>query len=246
MFTSIPLRAFAWSFLEVFKMNIASLFSGAKDSTFATYLSSMRHKTRFLVTIISENPESYMFHTSNISLTKLQANAMQIPLVTRKTKGMKETELNDLKNVLKELKAEGIEGVVSGGVMSNYQKSRIDKICKDLGLKHMAPLWHKDPVEILRNMIKDGFEIIMTAVGAPPLDEAWLGRKIDNKCVNDLIELNKKYGINILGEGGEFETFVLNCPMFKKKIEILDNIKHWDVKTQSGWLEIRKAELVAI
>ncbi len=223
-------------------MKVDALISGGKDSMYATYLAIKSGlDVKYVVSVISRNPESYMFHVPNIELTKYQAKAMGIPLIQETTEGIKEEELEDLKKALEKIRDE-IDGVVTGAVQSNYQKQRIDKICNELGLKSVAPLWQKNPLELIKQMVADGFEIIITAVAAPPLDEKWLGRRIDD-CLNELIELNRKNKIHVGGEGGEYETFVLNCPLFNKKIEILDSVKHWDAKIRSGWLEIKKIVL---
>jgi len=222
-------------------MRLAALVSGGKDSLYAAYLAGKEHEIKYIVSIISENPESYMFHFPNAELVEKQAEAMQIPITQKITKGEKEKELFDLIEVLKEIK--NIDGVVSGALASNYQKTRIDKICSDLNLKSLTPLWQRDPVGLIKEMIENRFVIIITAVAAPPLDESWLGRKIDERCISDLVELNKKYGIHPTFEGGEAETFVLDCPLFKRKIEITGSEKIWDEKTRSGWLKIKKIEL---
>lgn len=223
-------------------MRLAALVSGGKDSLYAAYLASKEHSIAFIVSIISENPESYMFHVPNAALVAKQAESMQLPLIQKSTKGEKEKELSDLKNALVGIK-DKIDGVVSGAVQSNYQKNRINKICSDLNLISLAPLWHKEPAELLRSMLSAGFEIIITAVAAPPLDESWLGRKIDEETIKELIKLNKQYGISIVGEGGEFETFVINCPLFKKKLKIIKAKKQWDAKTKSGVLIIKEVAL---
>lgn len=221
-------------------MKLAALISGGKDSLYATYLAG-KEEIKYIVSIISENPESYMFHVPNAEFVKEQAKAMDISLIQKFTKGEKEEELLDLKGVLSNLE---IDGIVAGAVESNYQKERLEKICSELGLQLIIPLWHKNPEELLREMLADEFEIIITAVAAPPLDEKWLGRKIDEKCIFELIELNKKYDIHLVGEGGEFETFVLDCPLFKKKLKIIKAEKQWNNKTKSGWLKINKVELL--
>lgn len=218
-------------------MRIAAIVSGGKDSLYAAYKASKEHEIVYIVSIISENPESYMFHVPNASLVTKQALSMGIPIAQRKTKGEKEKELNDLEKVLNIL---DIDGVVTGAVASNYQKERIDKLCEKLKIKSIAPLWGMNQQELLRSMIKDGFVSVIVSVAAPPLDESWLGRKIDKSCIDELIEINKKHGISVIGEGGEYDTFVTNCPLFKNKIEIVSAERHWDNKTQSGWLEIKK------
>jgi predicted ATP pyrophosphatase (TIGR00289 family) len=225
-------------------MKLASLISGGKDSLYAMYLAKKQgHEIKFLVGMISENPESYMFHTHNQHLLETISELTNIPLISGKTKGVKEEELNDLKEILSKIKDE-VDGITTGAIASNYQKQRVDKICAELGLQSIAPFWNHAPEEVLRNMLKDNFEIMIVAVAAPPLDEKWLGRIIDEKCIDELVAFNKKYGIHVMGEGGEYDTLVLDCPIFKKKIKILEAEKHWDEKTKSGSLVIKKIRLV--
>lgn len=218
-------------------MKLAALLSGGKDSLYAMFLAGKENEIGCVVTIASENPESYMFHFPNIHLVEKQAGLMGIKIIKKTTKGEKEKELEDLKSVLKTISGE-VDGVVTGAIESNYQKQRIEKICSDLKLKSVAPLWHQDPEKLLGAMIKDGFEIIITAVAAPPLDESWLGRRIDGKCIKDLAELNRKYGIHLSGEGGEYESLVLDCPLFGSKMKVIKAERHWDGKTRSGRLSV--------
>jgi ABC transporter with metal-binding/Fe-S-binding domain ATP-binding protein len=230
--------------VKILYMRLAALLSGGKDSMYALFLAKkMGHEVRYIVSMLSENPESYMFHVPNARLVKYQAQAMDIPLVTKSTHGIKERELKDLKGSLEEIK-DGIDGVVTGAVESEYQKSRIDKICSELGIKSLAPLWHKDPEKMIREMLLCGFEIIITAVGAPPLDRSWLGRNMDEKCLRELVELNKKYGIHVSGEGGEYESFVTDSPLFKKRIEVASSVNEWDEKTNSGVMRINEVRLI--
>ncbi len=224
-------------------MRLAAIFSGGKDSTYATYLLTKKgHEIKYLVTIFPERQDSWMFHYPCIELTKLQAESIGIKHVIQKTSGEKENELEDLKKVLMKLKGK-IDGVVSGALASQYQKDRIDKICKEIGLKSLAPLWKKDQEELLKEE-SSLFDIIITGVAAEGFDESWLGRRIDEKTIEDLITLKKKFGINVAAEGGEFETFVLDGPMFKKRIEIRSFEKRWDKKTGSGYIDVKSARLV--
>ena len=224
-------------------MKLASLWSGGKDSAYATYLALKEgHEIKALVTIFPEKEDSWMFHYPCIQLTKLQAKAIGIKQIVKKTKGEKEKELEDLKKVLCKIKK--IDGIVSGAIASNYQKSRIDKICNELGLKHLSPLWQENQEKVLEEEIRAGFEIVITGVFAEGFNKSWLGRKIDDKAIKELLELNKKFGISVSGEGGEYESFVKYCPLFKKKIEILNSEIYWDSKTNSGYLIPKKAKLV--
>lgn len=203
-------------------MKTAVLFSGGKDSCYSAYLAKKKgHELTCLISVFSKNKESYMFHTPSIKKTKKQAKVMGIPLIIQKTKGKKEEELKDLEKVISKAKNKyKIEGIVTGALHSVYQASRIQKICDSLDLKCINPLWHKDEIEYLNELIKNKFKVIITAVAAYPLDKSWLGRKIDEKFIEEVKQLKEKYQIHPAGEGGEFETFVLNCPLFKKELKI--------------------------
>jgi len=204
-------------------MKLGVLFSGGKDSTYAAWLAKKQgNELACLISIFSENPESYMFHTPNIDKVKKQAEVMEIPLIIQKTKGVKEAELEDLENAIKKAKQRyKIRGIVSGALASNYQIERISKICKKLKIKSLTPLWDRDEIEYLNELIKNNFKIIIVGVFAYPLDEKWLGRKIEDRFVNEVKILKEKYKIHPAGEGGEFETFVLDCPLFKRSLKVI-------------------------
>ncbi len=229
---------------KIKNMKTAALFSGGKDSTFAMYRAKqLGREIVVLVSIKSENPDSYLFHTPNIDLVELQAKAIGIPILFRKTEGLKEKEIKDLKLALAEAKRKyNIQGVVTGAVASEYQRFRTEAVCADLGVRVIAPLWHLDAARYMEEMIKEKFEIIITAVAADGFDASWLGRNIDMECLEDLKKLKDKFGIHIGGEGGEYETLVLDGPMFKRKIEIIDAEKKWE--GDAGKLNIKKAKLV--
>ena len=198
-------------------MRLACLFSGGKDSTYALYLILKEgHDVKYLVSVFPESSESYMFHYPMIERTKEQAEAVGIKHVIVRTKGEKEKELDDLKKALGKL---DIDGLFSGAIASTYQKSRIDRIAKELGIVSLAPLWHKDQESLLKEQIDAGFEIIITHVAAEGLDRSWVGRRIDYKAFEELKKIRDKHKINISGEGGEFETLVLNCPLFSHPLK---------------------------
>ena len=223
-------------------MKLAVLFSGGKDSCYALYKASKEHEITCLLSVISKNPESYMFHTPNIELTRLQAKAMELPLITKTTEGEKELELNDLKLLIQTAVAKyNIEGVVTGALASVYQATRVQKICDQLGLWCFNPIWQMDQVELLNELKKNKFQIVIVGVFAYPLDDSYLGKKITKNMIDKLIELNKKYKINPAGEGGELETFVTNAPMFKKKIKIKKS--EIEYEKNAGILLIKEAEL---
>jgi ABC transporter with metal-binding/Fe-S-binding domain ATP-binding protein len=225
-------------------MKCAVLFSGGKDSTYATYLAKKEgYDISCLVSILSENPESYMFHTPCISKVEKQAEAMNIPIIVQKTKGEKELELIDLEDAIKKAKEEyKIETVVTGAVESVYQASRIKKICDKLDLDCFNPLWQKDPEEYWDELLENGFEVIIIGVAADGMGEEWLGQKIDRKMLNKLKDIEKKFKIHLSFEGGEAETFVLDCPLFYRRLKIVKAEKSF--LKNSGTYNITDIELV--
>lgn len=204
-------------------MKLGILFSGGKDSSYAAYLAKKNgYEISCLITIVSENKESYMFHTPSIEQVKKQAVVMNIPLIAVNTKGEKEKELLDLEKAIKiAIKKYNIKGVVTGAVESVYQSSRIQKICNKLGIECFNPLWQKDQFELLNDLIKNEFEVIITGVFAEGFDKSWLGKKIDDEFIKEMKKLYEKYKINPSGEGGEYESFVINCHLFKRKLKII-------------------------
>ena len=204
-----------------YNLRLGALVSGGKDSIYAMYvMMKQNYKIECLVTIKSKNKDSFMYHTPTIDLVRLQADSLGIPLIIQETWGEKEKELEDLKIVLKLAKKKyHIDGVVHGGLFSDYQRKRIEEICDSLGLKIFSPLWHMDQEKEIREVIRNGFEFIITKVACDGLDKSWLGRIITEKDVDKLVKIK---GINVAFEGGEAETLVVNCPIFSKKIDIKD------------------------
>ncbi len=209
-------------------LKLGVLFSSGKDCIYAMHIQNrLNYEITCLISIESENKDSFMFHTPTISITKYQSKALGIPLLMHKTDGAKEKELEDLKAAISKAKERyGIQGVISGAIYSNYQRKRIEKICDELNLKVYSPLWHMDQEIEMRNLINGGYEFIITKVAADGLDKSWLGKRVTIEDLEKLIVLNKKNNINITGEGGEFESLVLDAPMFKERLKIvLYNIK---------------------
>lgn len=221
-------------------MKVAALISGGKDSALALYHALDRnYDVKWLVTLIPTREDSWFFHYPNAELTHLFSEASGIPLIRKETSGYKNSELEDLKLLLRNLE---VDGLVYGVIASSYQKRGIEKLCGELGITPIAPLWNSDPVEILNSLLEFGFEIIITGVYAYGLTESWLGRRLDLNAVYDLLRLRDLYKISVVGEGGEYETFVLDAPYFKRKVKILDYEKVW--RGDSGYLKILSAELV--
>ncbi|MEM2916231.1 MAG: diphthine--ammonia ligase [Candidatus Woesearchaeota archaeon] len=224
-------------------MKVGVLFSGGKDSTLAMIKVMKEHKIVCLITVVSENPESFMFHTPNIHIADLQAQAIGLPLVKVLTNGVKEKELEDLKKVIEEAKQKfGIEGIVTGAVKSAYQAERIKKICSELGIACINPLWQMDQIQLLKEVVESGIQVIISGVFAEPLGKELLGKPVDYAMIEILKKAAQTHKINPAGEGGEIETTILDAPFFKKKIIIKKS--RIEYKDFAGVYRIEFAELV--
>ena len=224
-------------------MRLGVLFSGGKDSTLALHLAEEKEEVVCLITLVSKNPESYMFHTPNIDVTALQAKALSLRLVSVDTEGKKEEELADLKRAIADAKNKfKIDGVVTGAVESVYQASRVQRICNNLGLWCFNPLWKHDQKKLLEMLIEKNFNVIISGVFAYPLDETWLGKPINEQFMKRIVDLQEQYGISPSGEGGEIETTVLDAPLFTQKIAVTDSMIDW--RGNSGTFQIKRAKLV--
>ncbi len=203
-------------------MRAIALFSGGKDSTYSIYLAMQQgFEIEKLVTIYPKTEDSYMYHIPAIERTKYQAEAMGIPQDIYKIGD----SINELREVLKNY---DVDAVISGAIASNYQKTRIEEVCTDLGLLSYAPLWGKNQKMLLKDMLLADFKIMIVGVAAYGLDFNFLGKIIDEKILVKLVELEKKYRINVSGEGGEYETFVIDGPIFKKRLEVGEFQIFWD------------------
>jgi len=220
-------------------MKVAALFSGGKDSIFSLYIAQQYGwNISQLVSIFPEKKDSWMYHSVNIHLTKTLAKALNMPLLTQNTKGRKEEELINLKQILSTLK---IDGVISGAIASEYQRTRIEQVCYDLNIKSFTPLWHKNQSLLLKDMIHAGFIIKIVGIFADGFDETWLGKTIDTQTFEQLQHIQQTKKINIAGEGGEYETLVIDGPIFQKKIILKETEKKW--KRDHGTLLVKEAAL---
>ncbi len=224
-------------------MKVGVLFSGGKDSCLALHRAQEAgYEIGCLISIISKNPESYMFHVPNIELCALQAEAMELPLLQVETEGEKEVELEDLRNAIAKTKDDvDIEGIVTGAVGSTYQATRIQTICDQLDLWCFNPLWQIDQLQLLQEILDLDFDIRIAGVFGYPLDASWLGQSIDTAMVKRLADLWETIGLNPAGEGGEIETLAVDGPIFRKKLKILD--ARFDYENHAGTYQVVDAVL---
>ena len=225
-------------------MKLAALFSGGKDSTYAIFLAKkLGHTVDVLLTLNPHSEESHLLHYPNVEFTHLQAESMKIPqLIEKITSNESENETEKLNNlIINAMENYSIDGIVHGGILSDYQKDNFSLICEKNHLKVISPLWKKEPVSYMQELLDNNFEYIMTTVSSDGLDDSWLGKKINENRLNELKKLQEKFSFNLNFEGGEAETFVINCPLFEKSLKIQDSAVKWD--GYRGRFEILEAKL---
>jgi len=212
-------------------MKLACLFSGGKDSTFAIHLAQKQgHEVVCLLSVFTKSDESHLLHHPNLQWTKLQSESMNIPQLTASSDSEKtEDELSVLSTLLQKAKEKfNIEGLVHGGIKSQFQKEKFESLCVEMDLISLAPLWGTDPLQYMNELIDNNFNFIMTTVTSDGLDDTWLGKPILKSEIEILKELSEKFKFNLNFEGGEAETFVLDCPLFSNPITINQSEKIWD------------------
>jgi len=212
-------------------MKLAALFSGGKDSTYSIYKAKREgHQIECLVTVSPLSDESLLLHYHNIQLTKLQSNSMIIPQIyTVSNSNDPNFEVNSLERIVGKAKEDfGIEGIVHGGIQSEFQKKHFEKICSNLNLTLYSPLWNKNQKEYMKDLIDSKFHFIIVSVTSEGLGESWLGKEITKKDLDRLEKLAIKHGFNLNFEGGEAETLVIDCPLFSHPIKIEKARKIWD------------------
>ncbi len=204
------------------KVKVASLFSGGKDSTYALHWAFIKGlKVKCLVTVKPRKQDSWMFHVPCIELTTLQAKALGLPHIYVESSGEKGAELSDLYQALRaSVKRYGVEGVVVGGLLSDYQRLNVNMICERLNLSVFAPFWRKNHEEYMREIVDLGFKVMVTAIDVYGLPSYLVGKVLTKKDVEEIIQRARKYGFNPAFEGGEAETLVLDAPLFKKALEV--------------------------
>ncbi len=231
-----------------------SLFSGGKDSSWALYraLEEGLDVTRLLT--VHPAGDSYMYHTPATRLAPLAAESVGIDLVEVEPAdfgaddvddagAQGDAELEPMEAALREIAADDavdLAGVTAGAAESAFQTSRIQGMCDRLGIDLFAPLWQEDPVALAESMLDAGFEIRIVQVAAYGLDESWLGRRYDRDALDELLDLRDEYGVHPLGEGGEFETYVIDGPHMDRRIDLTYDVV-WE--GDRGHVEITGAEL---
>ncbi|MBI2085491.1 MAG: diphthine--ammonia ligase [Candidatus Aenigmarchaeota archaeon] len=225
-------------------MRVAILYSGGKDSNFAL-LTALRNgwEVEALISVKPKNEEAYLYHYATAELTRLQAESIGVKHFLLECNEIgPEKEAAVLDKILSKL---NIEAIVLGGVgLQQTQINSVGKVAAKYNIKTITPNSTMTSEELLRAEISAGLDIRIVNVAADGLGPEWLGKKLDASNFGEFKQLSNKYGFELLGEGGMYDSFVADAPFFKKRIELKNFKKVWDSKTKSGFIEVENAELV--
>ena len=208
-------------------MKVVGLWSGGKDSCFASYKAgSLGYDILAMFNFTTTDGRCSVSHGLTSEIIRKQAQASRMPIVQKAMP--EENYRQEFKNLISAWRNErGIEGIVFGDIYLQEHKDWIDKVCRELEVKAILPLWRRDTKELILEIINAGFEAIVVSTRAELLGEEWLGRKIDKEFIEELSS-----EIDPCGEKGEFHTFVYNGPIFKKPVDFVVGKKvhkgtHW-------------------
>jgi len=216
-------------------MKVVASWSGGKDSCYAFLLAKQQgHQVMSLITMMMSEEKSN-FHMIPTGILDAQAKAVGVPLIKKTTSAA--TYEADFKAVLTECKKKGAEGLVTGDIyeVAGHEEGWLGRICREVGLTPVKPLWMGDTKQIYLDYIKTGLKATVVRTNRD-LSLDWLGRVLDRKFYDDIQKLP---GVDPCGEGGEYHTVITDGPNFKEKIELLETEKK-RLDNGFGYLEIKK------
>ena len=219
---------------DLFKGNLMSYivsWSGGKDSCFACYQAmSQGYQVSHLVNFISDEFDRVRFHGTEAKLIQMQSQAMGLPLLQKQTSW--DGYEQEFKEGVRSLIPDGVKGMVFGDIYLQEHRDWVERVCAELGIEAVEPLWEKDLEEILGGFIDSGFEALVVSAKSELIEQEWIGRRVDRSFMDYL----RHKGIDICGENGEYHTLVVDGPIFKKKIDITQSKtivrdNHWFLDT---------------
>lgn len=218
-------------------MRIISSWSGGKDSCLACYKAiNNGDQVKYLLNFISREYKRCCFHGLEAKLLNLQADLIGIPIFQKEVSADMGEYETEFKQAVSDLKTRGAEGMVFGDIYLEEHRIWVDRVCKDLGIQPIEPLWGIPPEKVLEDFIDLQFKAIVVSCKADLFDKELIGRVLDKGLLKEL----RRKNICPCGENGEFHTFVIDGPIFKKRIEITKSQpilkegfwKHWFLDIQ--------------
>ena len=198
-------------------MKLVALTSGGKDSILSIQKAiDEGHEVTHMITVVPENKESYMFHTTNLAAVSVMADRGGMEYLEIPTRGEKEEEIRDMKHGMETIVADGI---ITGAIASEYQRSRFSAVCSELGMQLYAPLWGLPPISVVTE-VANRMDARIVVVATDGLNENVLGKRIDVNLIQVLKAVEARCRIHIAGEGGEYESLVFDAPFFSSPLHV--------------------------
>lgn len=212
-------------------------WSGGKDGCFACY-EAMRqgYQVSHLVNFIAQESQRVRFHGTEAKLIQLQSQAVGIPLLQKETTW--DGYEKEFKEAVRSLLPNGIKGMVFGDIYLQEHRDWVERVCGEIGIEAVEPLWGRKTEDIISDFINSGFEAVIVSTKSKLIGKEWLGHGVDRDLVNYLSDS----GIDHCGENGEYHTLVVDGPMFKSRIELAETRA---IQRDNHWLlDIGKYRLV--
>jgi diphthine-ammonia ligase len=216
-------------------MKVIALLSGGKDSVCAIETArGFGWDVPVALTMHPAADDAWMYHTPNLPVVRGIAECLGLSLIEAPSRTGQIEEVEDLEDALREAKEElALDGVVSGALASEYQRTRIESACHRVGLKSFAPLWHKEPVSYVSSLVHGGWDIRFSRTAADGVSPSWLGEPLDDKKYESM--RNHRARPHVAGEGGEYETLVLDAPAFTSRL-VVDEARVLAEGSRATWM----------
>ena len=201
-------------------MRVIALLSGGKDSVSAVEVArSFGWDVVAALVLKPKEDDAWMFHTPNLQLVTGVADCLDLPLMEVPVRSGQAEEVEDLEQALRDAKARyQLDGLISGALASEYQRTRLDLVGHRTGLRTFAPLWHKDPKAYMHALLGDSWDVRFSRTAAEGVPQSWCGQRLTPSKVDAM--LAHKARPHVAGEGGEYETLVLDCPAYRSRIVV--------------------------
>lgn len=225
----------------MYNLKVTCLVSGGKDSVLALWLALHQFEVVSILTIRSSCFDSYLFHIPNCEHVDLIARMLGIP---HKVVWIDSCNVEDEIQILEEsFKQSSSETVITGGIRSEFQRYKFNQAAKLADMKCFSPLWRLSPSVIMSELLENKFNVIITSVSGMGLGKGLLGKKITKETLSTFKRGVSESPLTLIGEGGEYESFVLDAPFYHSQIEIIESEIQWDEYREEGIFVIKKAKL---
>ncbi|MHA2053186.1 MAG: Dph6-related ATP pyrophosphatase [Candidatus Hodarchaeales archaeon] len=223
-------------------MKVTCLVSGGKDSIYSLWCALHQFEVTSIITVQTKQSNSQLYHVPNSSQVSIIAKMLNIPLINVNL--VKEDWKDETFKLTRAIIESKSEAIITGGIRSEFQRFRFNRAAQKANVKCFNPLWRLSPRKLINEMILNKFEILIISVSSMGFGRSLLGKKLTTETISELQSNEFISDLALLGEGGEYESFVVDAPFYPKKIKIVESIIHWDEYREEGFLEIVRTKLV--